>query len=352
MRVGIITFHRAVNYGAVLQAYALQRTMEKLGHKTEIIDYRCKKIEETVSPLEGFKNGEKFVSALKKCIFRCRKNMAFKRFFRKYISLSKKVENRDELVKNSANYNVIFTGSDQVWNNECSGNDTAYFLDYIPDKKKKNAYAASFGFDKIKAEDKFDYRKMLSNFNAISVRENSAASIVKSVADVENVQVVLDPTLLLEKKDWENVLGKRPIREKYIFVYYIRKPKDLLKYAHILSEKCGYRIIDAKSSVEFFAKCSPSDFLSWIYYSEYFVTNSFHGTVFSLVFHKKFAVELNNGKDINNRSKELLDIVGVDRDIDRMDVAAIDDEIDYLSVDEAIRVEREKSLSFINKTMN
>lgn len=351
MQVGIITFHRAVNYGAVLQAYALQRAVEKLGHEAEIIDYRCSKIEKDVSPMAGFAAGEAFVSAAKKCVFRCRKNLAFHIFFKKYVMLSSRVDSQKDLSKLCKKYDVVYTGSDQVWNIDCSGSDTAYFLDFITDKQKKNAYAASFGMDKLARDDPFDYKTLLADFNNISVREKSAVSIVKETAGRDS-DVVLDPTLLLGKKEWEKVVSKRPIKDKFIFVYYIRSPKNLLKYAKELSKKTGYRIIDAKSSFEFFKQCSPGDFLSWIYHSEYFVTNSFHGTVFSLIFHKKFAIELNNGKDINNRSKELLDLVGVDRDIDEMDVAAIDNEIDYRSVDEAIRAEREKSLSFIKKTMN
>lgn len=350
MKVGIITFHRAVNYGAALQAYALQRAIEKKGHEVEIIDYRCPKIESDVSPMAGFADGERFVSATKKCVFRIRKKMAFSGFFRKYVNLSAKAESQADLSKLSEKYDVIYTGSDQVWNYGCSGSDTAYFLDFVKDNHKKNAYAASFGMDKLSDDDPFDYKTLLTDFNCISVREKSAVSIIENVSGRQS-EVVLDPTLLLDKKEWKNVVAKRPIKEKYIFVYYIRKPKDLLKYANELSEKTGYKIINAKSSIEFFKKCSPSDFLSWIYYSEYFVTNSFHGTVFSLVFHKKFAIELNNGKDTNNRSKELLDLVGVDRDTDRLDVEAIDSKIDYKTVDEVIRAEREKSLSFIEKTI-
>ena len=142
----------------------------------------------------------------------------------------------------------------------------------------------------------------------------------------------MDPTLLLTKEDWKKLVLDRPIKEKYIFVYYIRESKDLLNYAYQFAEKRGYKVINSKKSIEFLKKCSPQDFLTWIYHSEYFITNSFHGTVFSILFEKQFAVELDNGKSVNNRSKELLETVGIcNREIDMKNMEQIDDKIDFES---------------------
>ena len=350
MKVGILTFHRAVNYGAVLQAYALQYKIESLGHNAEIIDYRCKKVEDDVSPLFGFRNNEKFVAALKKFIFRTKKNSSFDHFFRKYIHLSERVESGEELAALNGKYDCFFAGSDQIWNCGCSGNDTTYFLDFVVDGKKKNAYAASFGTDKLFPEDKFDYSTLLSDFNKISVREKSAISIIKEESG-RNSEVTLDPTLLLTKEEWKKVVSSRPIKEKYIFVYTIREQKDIAEYTRRLAEKTGYKVINAKSSVEFFGKCSPSDFLSWIYYSEYFITNSFHGTVFSLIFEKQFAIELDNGKNVNNRSKELLELVGVDRTLSLENIEAIDNVVNYAEVKKKLKEVGEDSVGFINSVL-
>ncbi|MCR5606721.1 MAG: polysaccharide pyruvyl transferase family protein [Treponema sp.] len=351
MEVGILTFHRAVNYGAVLQAYALQDKIEQMGHEAEIIDYRCKKVEEDVSPLAGFKNKEKFTTAVKKYVFRTKKNRAFNRFFDEYIHLSDKVEERGELSKLNFKYDCFFAGSDQIWNCGCSGDDTAYFLDFVVDGKKKNAYAASFGTDKLFDDDNFDYQSLLNDFNKISVREKSAISIIKEESGRDS-EVTLDPTLLLTKEEWKKVVSRRPMKDKYIFVYTIREQKDIAEYTRRLAEKTGYKVINAKSSIEFLQKCSPSDFLSWIYYSEYFITNSFHGTVFSLIFEKQFAIELDNGKNVNNRSKELLELVGVDRTLSLDNMDAIDDPVDYESVKNKLKAEGEKSTEFIASALN
>lgn len=346
MKVGIITFHRAVNYGAVLQAYALQHAIEKLGYEAYIIDYRCKEVDKAASPLLGFRSGDSFKTATKKLVFRLRKNMAFNSFMRKYVNLSPKTATNHNLEKMSDEYDAFFTGSDQVWNCRCSGNDETFFLNFVKDGKKKNAYAASFGTEKLFEDDPFDYKTLLADFNSISVREKSGVDIVVSESG-RKAQVTLDPTLLLSKEEWKPAVGKRPIKEKYIFVYYIRESKDLLNYAGKLSEKTGYKVINAKNSKEFFLKCSPSDFLAWIYYAEYFVTNSFHGTVFSLLFNKKFAIELDNGKTVNNRSKELLELVGVDRTLAIDNIDLISKETDYTAVEKIIEAERAKSIDFI-----
>ncbi|QFJ56301.1 polysaccharide pyruvyl transferase family protein (plasmid) [Pseudobutyrivibrio xylanivorans] len=137
MKVGIITFHRAVNYGAVLQAYALQYAVEKLGHKAEILDYRCEEVDRAASPLLGFRKGEGFKTATKKLIFRTRKNVSFNSFMKNYIHLSKKAVTHEDLVKLSKEYDSFFTGSDQVWNYGCAGNDKAFFLDFVDEGKRK-----------------------------------------------------------------------------------------------------------------------------------------------------------------------------------------------------------------------
>ena len=350
MKIGIITFHRAVNYGAVLQAYALQEIIEKMGHKAEIIDYRSPKIEKDASPFVGFRNGSAITTAVKRCIFRLRKNVAFHFFFRKYINLSPKVVKKADLEKIADNYDIIFTGSDQVWNIGCTENDTTYFLDFVKDSKKKNAYAVSFGSDELYENGLFDYKRLMNDFNSISVREKSGVDIVNHILDRE-ATLVLDPTLLLTSEDWESLVKKRPINEKYIFVYYLRPPKNLIEYISKLADRTGYKIIDAKSSKSFFMKNSPIDFLTWIYHSEYFVTNSFHGTVFSLVFKKQFMVELNNKFDVNNRSKALLDLVNLDRDISLDTIGKIDEEIDYSIVDDILAEQRKKSLDFLSNAI-
>jgi len=280
-------------------------------------------------------------------IFRVVKNRKFDGFSHKYLSMSEKCKEKRDLEKIENKYDALITGSDQVWNYGCSGSDEAYFLDFVK-KAKKYSYAASFGYDVLPATDPFNYEELLSDFNGLSVREKSAVEIVKEKTGKTAI-VTLDPTLLLESNDWDKLVNdKRPIKEKYLFLYYIREPKDLLKYAEKVAKEKNLKIISAKSSKEFLLKCSPKDFLSWIYYSECFVTNSFHGTVFSILFHKKFAVELDNGKSTNNRSKELMELLGISgRELDISNTKKIWDNVDYQAIDERLSSERAASLSYL-----
>ncbi len=349
MRIGILTFHRAVNYGAVLQAYALNKSIKDMGHDCDIIDYKCDKIENVVSPFAGFRNGDNWIKSFIQMFFRIRKNKAFNSFIKKYISLSEEEYTSNDIAKADNKYDCFFSGSDQVWNYACTDGDEAYFLDFVSDGKKKNAYAASFGFEKRPDYDKFDYEKLLDDFSGISVREESGKTLIKEFAG-KDCRVVVDPTLLLSAKEWETVVGERPMKEDYIFVYNIREPKDLLNYAEQLSKKTGCKIINAKKSAEFFAKCSPADFLAWIYYSKYFVTNSFHGTVFSILFKKKFAIELDNGKSVNNRSKELLELVGItDRELDMNNIMYVENDIDYTQAARVLEEQKKAAIGFITE---
>lgn len=351
MKAGILTFHRAVNYGAVLQAYALQKQIELLGHEADIIDYRCAFIEEEVSPFYGFRKKHDLVSSCKQMMFRMRKNIAFGQFMKKYMQLSRVYHSKDDLCELNAQYDRFITGSDQVWNYGCSGNDKAFFLDFVSDKKKKNSYAASFGFEKISKVDPFCYEELLAGYHKMSVREKSAADIVNSQIGCMP-EVTLDPTLLLKQDEWKKLVLKRPCKEKYIFVYFIREPLHLLKYVDKLAQKTGCKVINAKKSMEFLAKCSPQDFLTWFYHAEYVVTNSFHGTVFSIMFEKQFVVELDNGKSVNNRSAELLKLLEVgNRELQIDEIDRINERIDYQHVKNRLAEERKKSISFISQIM-
>lgn len=352
MKIGILTFHRAVNYGAVLQAYALQKVIELMGHDAEIIDYRCSFIEAEVSPLAGFRNKKGFVSAMKQMIFRCKKNIAFSGFMKKFVNLSKRYSSKKNMSELEEQYDRFITGSDQVWNFGCSGSDSTYFLDFVKEPRKKNSYAASFGFDKLPQGDPFDYSILLRDFYKMSVREQSAAKIVEEKTGILPM-VTLDPTLILDSDEWKKLVQKRPCKEKYIFVYYIREPKDLLDYAYKLAEEKGCKVINSKKSMEFLSKCSPQDFLTWFYYADYVVTNSFHGTVFSILFEKQFAIELDNGKSVNNRSKELLQLLKIfNREVDIKDRNKIDDKIEYSEAKRRLLENRNKSLEFVKSIVD
>lgn len=357
MKIGIITFHRAVNYGAVLQAYALQKAISGLGAQAEIIDYRNRYIESCYDPY-SFK-GNKIKALMKMLLLgrlRTKKNRAFAHFSEKYMNLSnEKYEDSAALEKAEPLYDAFVTGSDQVWNTDCADFDPAYFLTFVKDQKKKNSYAASFGFTKIPEGYEPEYIKRLSGYRNISVREESGKEIVRQ-ATGRDVPVVLDPTLLLTEKDWSAVAGDVP-QKGYILVYTVLHSDGLLDYARRLSKEKGLPVfyLNDKSfenrDLTYIRGASPEEFLGYFRHADYVVTNSFHGTVFSAIFKRRFVSEVRVVKEgipsKNERSEQLLCSIGIPQRI-LSGKTDIDAPVDWEAVETALDTMRWQSFEYLN----
>ena len=215
-----------------------------------------------------------------------RKYKAFSKFMDNNIDLSGERDIRKSSIKKLGdNYDVFVTGSDQVWNLSLTNNDTTYFLDFVPDKALKVAYSVSAGDyfkDDIKSVD-----SLVEKFNAVSVRESALNSFIKENCSVESC-VCCDPVLLADVSEFMKVKSKRLIRKKYIFCFLMGNKPGIMEVARNIAKEKNLVLIDNKSSVQFFLHSSPEDFLSWIYDAEYVLTDSFHGTAFSILFHKQF----------------------------------------------------------------
>ena len=177
MNFGIITFHRAVNYGAVLQTYALQEALRNLNIDSEVIDYRDNIIDNRFKFFYD-KSLKKLVKDFIYFPIFYRKNKKFEKFIEGNIVTTKKIiRNCDEL-NQLKEFDQYITGSDQVWNYRLTNWDEAYFLDFVKDNKKKNSYAASFGMNEIPKKEQEKYKSLLSQFNHISVREENGIEII------------------------------------------------------------------------------------------------------------------------------------------------------------------------------
>ncbi len=304
-KIGILTFHNADNLGAVLQAYALQTILtEECGAETEIIDYRCQEIEKSRYAKCPGDKGE-MLKYMLLSVYYYIKRRGFDRFRMKYLNLSKKYS-KSNIHESAEVYSKFIVGSDQVWNLECSGRDKTYYLDFVCDIEKKFSYAASLGNYVYRNEERHHIKKLLSNFMEVSVREKSALNVFEDLK-ISNLRVDIDPTLLLTNDKWRDITSKRIYKKKYIFVYLVQQDVNVINAAKEYAKKHNLKLVSNKKSIKFMIRNSPADFLSWIYNAEGVFTNSFHGTVFSLIFNKPLAadVELISGK-INNRVKELL----------------------------------------------
>ena len=361
MKVAIITFHRAINYGAVLQVLALQESIMKLNHEATVIDYRCKAIEEDYKNIR-LKKGVGLKSIVNNVIsypIRYKKKKEFYRFVEKNLNLSSSIYSSNaELIKSNDEYDIFITGSDQVWDDKCVKFDKAYFLDFVSESSKKNSYAASFSFGELPNDLKEEYRARLKDFNNISVREEVGKKIFGQLLN-KNIVVSLDPTLLLNKEEWSKYATERLIEQKYILIYSVHAPNKLFKFAEELSNKTGFKLVNINDSwqrkvnAKYLRGISPSEYLSLFKNAQYILTNSFHGTVFSLIFNKKFMVELvSKTNKINHRSKHLLELLGLeDRILENIDGKWQDDDIDYKNVNCILEIERKKSIQYLENIL-
>ena len=310
MKVGIITFHKVNNYGAVLQAYALQKSIQKLGCQCDIIDYSRKNLRDVLlwqknklncllkgsRDHQGYSNFE-FINMFITTIFFNNKVVA-KRFeaFRKRYNTSRPVGS-DTVKQLNSEYDLFISGSDQVWNCGRVILDKSYFLDFVEQDEKKGSYAASFGIKKIPDKYVADYKSLLSKYKYLSVREAAGADLITELIH-RNATVVLDPTLLFKKEEWSDLIGKKQKSNDIIVLYMLEYSENLLMFARELSKStnCPIRLLNKPYNHKITEECridvGPMEWLEEIYNAKYVVTNSFHGVAFSINFNKNFFVEI------------------------------------------------------------
>jgi len=269
-------------------------------------------------------------------------------------------------------YDALITGSDQVWNDTCAGFDPIFFLDFPAAKKtKKYSYAASFNLADIPKNKVNVYKERLKGYKTYSVREDAGRIILHKLLNVK-AEINCDPTFLLSYENWCELTCKCSIssltnKKQYILVYYVKLSRVLMEYAKKISQNKNIQVvcIPCKLSVEvlnkhqyseygftFLPSASPYEFLSLFKNASYVLTNSFHGTAFSLIFRKKFysVMDFDDGGK-NMRSKNLLESVNcLDRIIDsRTHISSIDNEINWEAVEDKISEERKKAMVYLKK---
>ncbi|MGD6794157.1 polysaccharide pyruvyl transferase family protein [Metabacillus indicus] len=355
-KVGIITFHRAINYGAVLQVFALQEKLKEIGVEPYVLDYRNTKLEQHHKPMRlsmsrGIKN---FLIFLMFSRNYNKKYIAFREFSKKYLNVSETYYNINDLENADSKYDKYITGSDQVWNYKISDLDEAYFLTFTKDNSKKNSYAASFGVKSIPEDKSQEYYGLLKGFNSLLVREKQGAQIVNKLLN-KDVNVVLDPTLLVTKDKWLE-FAKDTVNEKYILVYAFGGSNNIMEFAKNLANEKGYKIIVISSTyktssinVQYVKSAGPEQFLGLFKNAQFVITNSFHGTVFSINLNKQFFTEfLPNSVGTNSRMEDVLELFDLkDRQLLNSNTDVAENLIDYEEVNRILEIEREKSISHL-----
>lgn len=359
MKIGIITFNRAVNYGAVLQSYALKKNMCNFGHNCEVINYKCDEIEKEASPfyIKSFKLKD-FIIFVLQIRMRIKKNKKFKVFTNKYLDTANSLVTSENITKIKDKYDLVITGSDQVWNYEITGLDSNYFLDFVGDNTLTVSYAASFGVESIPTNLKANYVKLLRNIDCISVREEAGKEIVKDFTG-KDVPVVSDPVFLISKDEWIQLAVKPLINEKYILVYSINKTA-CYQMAEKISKDTGFKIVGLQTPLSNKTNCkkvrdeSPEEFLGWFNNAEYVITDSFHGTAFSIIFNKQFIL-CDGGEGTNrlSRHKTLLKTMGLgNRKGSLENYRIIYESIDFQMVNNNINIAKNNSKRFLESVCN
>ena len=355
-KVLTITFHRANNYGAMLQTYALQKVLEKK-YETKIIDYYCDDVFKNYALLQSPKSIKAFlISLIKLPFYYCR----YKNFlqFREQLKFTKKYKNINELKEAPPLANAYIVGSDQVWNPVLTkGFNEAYFLHFGEKKAKKIAYAASCGKAEFVSENKDEFKKNISDFSAISVREKNIEQPIQNIFS-KKVFTLLDPSLLLKKEEWLKLrIPKRIIKEKFIFAYSVGNANDLYyEVVNELARRTGYLIVffertDKEKRFHFKKKscysCGPSQFISLMEDAEFVITTSFHGLALSTVLNKKIFITLSTYPD---RLLTLVNNFGLQNriisDINKLE-DVFNQEIDWNRVNKKLESARKSSLKWL-----
>lgn len=365
MKVAVITRHAVTNYGSLLQAFATQQVIERLGHTCQIIDYirrdeSCLQREKTSLKRKPEWNH----NVIKRMVYltlRQPESLASEKKFEtersKYLNRSRRYRSLEQLSADKPIADIYMTGSDQVWGPVGNGSyDSTYCLSFTDVRDKRVAYAASFGRADMVPGEKEYFKKWLSRYDCISVREDSAVEILNEMG-VSAVQV-LDPTLLLDAGFWLQFTS--PVREKeYVLAYQLHNDKRLGTYALRVAKEMGLPLIRVSASFHQISRegklvwCPAADeFLSYIRHAACLITDSFHGTVFAISFHTPF-VEILPNNNTGTRSRSILKMINLSDRIleDDKDTALAQRKLDFLSADQILADNRKQSLQILSQML-
>lgn len=347
----IVTFHCVPNYGAVLQSYALQQKLLEYFEDVSILDYQPKKLLKEYNVINTYSYKSILLSLYSANSF-LKKKKKFRDFMQKYYHLTDKKYTCPDTILDCANY--YFLGSDQIWNPEITGGfDKTYFAGF--DKKQKSrsiSYAASLGKGKFSEDEIAILSELIHNIDGISVREDEARQIIEEQCNCQ-AEVVVDPTLLLRKEQWECLIKKQS-RAGYVLLYSLNGYGETEILAEKVSRYFDLKLVEisgrrkplVKKNHEAIYTAGPEEFLSLIHDANFIVTDSFHGTVFSILFHRPFFTVPH--KTRGGRITNLLTRLGLmERTTIVFDKDKVRTEIDWKDVDQRLIQERKKSINFI-----
>lgn len=360
MKVGILTFHRAYNYGAVLQTYALQSILRELGYDAFVVDYNCDAVYSDYKILDWRrvirKNPVKMISQLfreiRKVPIKIKKKNVFKPFIEQNLLLLP--------LSKISELDILIVGSDQVWNpNITKGFDNLYFGYNIKASCPLIAYAASTEIITLSDSNKRLYRDVLTRFNSISVREKRFAQYLQTLS-IKTIQTVLDPTLLLRREQWEKFVNAINLNlDNYVLVYQARISDKIIPFAKNIAKQIGAKVVVITSNVTsvvddncvVISDATPKDFVKYFAKARCAVTLSFHAVAFSILSRIPFyAIKSDDGW--NNRVESLLDELGLKHRFVSLDSNIVFSNIDYICIDSKLEELRKASIEWLKSSIS
>ncbi len=360
--IGIITFHQALNYGAVLQAYALKTVCETLGATVHIIDYEYGGIEEKLAPVSKFihaRNKRNAVVPLVRSLLGYpwdkNRERAFHKFRSKYLNESSKCNDARDIA--ALGYDVLIGGSDQIWNRGITLHryDPVFFMNFQTDAKKilYGASSEDVPFQNVKEQ---EFKEALEGLQgSVSIREEKLANYVEKLINVK-YPVVVDPTLLAGREVLDTIKTQEVFSEPYILIYQIdANPESDISIKSLENKfECPVYTMTVPRIGDFYhrkGEAGPEEFLSLLKGAKFIVTNSFHGIALSVIYQKQFFVYENTG--VMSRIDGLLNQLELsDRKVKMCKDISQDNLIDYEKVSEKISIMRKKSMEFLVQAIN
>lgn len=375
MKAALITYSRARNYGGMLQAYALYKYLEEAGNDVEFIDY--------ILPRSNIYNPGQFTelqtrksklwgkNRLTQMLWRMMKfpeikkdYLKFSDFMERRAKFTQKYFSYQELVSNPPHADIYISGSDQIWNPQFAEDhkpELPFFLGFA--KGKKISYASSFGVENISSEAKERIAPYLKEYAHISVREESGQKLLREMGIPS--EVVLDPTMLCDKKTWKNLCGGRMVQGKYAILYQVVFDRRIHRLAQQLCQRRGLKLYvitmnrhDAHAGMgNVIVTPSIQEWLSYICYADLVVTDSFHATVFSILFEREFIVNSATRKGMATRISNLLNILGIaDRELTSFESRDAEEilrrPVEWLMIEDKLLAEQKKSRKWLEDAMN
>lgn len=379
-KIGILTLYtNNYNYGGILQAYALCKTINDMGNECKVIEYQGKRnvvysslnermkqytLLEVIDKAKGILNEKIYGKKIDSIVIKRKEK--FDDFCRKYVPHTKKYTD-ENICELNRELDLFVSGSDQVWNPNCALG--VFLQDFVEDNSKKVSYAASISRNSLSEHEKLIMIPLINKFKSISVREMTGKKMLEEYG-VKDVTAVIDPTMLLNAEKWESVIDKSIERQPYVFCYFFSNSKEYrekinnfcnkkgLKLLYIPYAKQKYNNTDNVGKGTKVNNAGPSEFLSLIKGADYVFTDSFHGLVFSLIFNKKFIIferdKNNTSTSKNSRIYDLLKLFYLEERLVRNKLEfedIIDKEINSSKINDIIKNEQEKSMKYLKDAL-